>query len=85
MISRTLLVLIALSTPAYAEVVRIEVKSRADVLAGKPFGSAGPYKNFRARSTSPSIHGTAPTRSSPTSTGRRQTPQGRSSSLPIST
>lgn len=46
MISRTLLVLIALSAPAYAEVVRIEVKSRADVLAGKPFGSAGPYETL---------------------------------------
>ena len=43
---RTLLILIALSTPAYAEVVRIEVKSRADVLAGKPFGSAGPYEKL---------------------------------------
>ena len=46
MISRTLLVLIALSAPAYAEVVRIEVKSRADVLAGKSFGSAGPYERL---------------------------------------
>ena len=46
MISRTLLVLIALSAPAYAEVVRIEVKSRADVLAGKSFGTAGPYEKL---------------------------------------
>ena len=38
--------MIALSAPAYAEVVRIEVKSRADVLAGKSFGSAGPYEKL---------------------------------------
>ena len=38
--------LLALSAPAYAEVVRIEVKSRADVLAGKSFGSAGPYEKL---------------------------------------
>ena len=32
--------------PAHAEVVRIEVKSRADVLAGRPFGAAGPYEKL---------------------------------------
>jgi hypothetical protein len=41
-----LAVLLVLSAPAYAEVVRIEVKSRADVLAGKPFGGAGPYEKL---------------------------------------
>ena len=46
MISKALVVFITLSAPAYAEVVRIEVKSRADVLAGKPFGSVGPYEKL---------------------------------------
>jgi hypothetical protein len=46
MFAKMLIVLLALSAPAYAEVVRIEVKSRADVLAGKPFGSAGPYEKL---------------------------------------
>jgi hypothetical protein len=49
MIPRILIVLIALSTPAYAEVVRVEVKSRADVLAGRSFGSAGPYEKIAGR------------------------------------
>jgi hypothetical protein len=43
---KSLAVLLALSASASAEVVRIEVKSRADVLAGKPFGSAGPYEKL---------------------------------------
>jgi Alpha/beta hydrolase domain len=45
MILRTMLCVV-LAAPAYAEVVRIEVKSRADVLAGKPFGAAGPYEKL---------------------------------------
>jgi hypothetical protein len=35
--------------PVYAEVVRIEVTSRADVLAGKSFGAAGPYERLAGR------------------------------------
>ena len=46
MIARILTVLLILSAPAHAEVVRIEVKSRADVLEGKPFGSVGPYEKL---------------------------------------
>lgn len=33
----------------HAEVTRIEVKSRADVLAGKPFGAAGAYEKLSGR------------------------------------
>jgi hypothetical protein len=43
-----LLVLIA-SSPAAAEVVRIDVQSRADVAAGKTFGSTGPYEKLTGR------------------------------------
>src|SRR5262249_6562272 len=32
--------------PCQAEVVRIEVKTHADVLPGKSFGSAGPYEKL---------------------------------------
>jgi hypothetical protein len=38
--------LLLFATPAWADVVRIEVKSRADVLAGQGFGSAGPYEKL---------------------------------------
>src|SRR5258708_10452950 len=31
---------------ARAEVTRIEIASRADVLGGKPFGAAGPYEKI---------------------------------------
>ena len=45
---RTVLILLValFASPGRAEVVRIEVKSRADVLAGKPFGSAGSYEKL---------------------------------------
>ena len=47
MIARTLTALLLLiATPAWAELVRIEVKSRADVLAGQAFGPAGPYEKL---------------------------------------
>ena len=39
-------VLLLFATPAWADVVRIEVKSRADVLAGQAFGAAGPYEKL---------------------------------------
>ena len=38
--------LLLCATPAGADVVRIEVKSRADVLAGQPFASRGPYEKL---------------------------------------
>jgi hypothetical protein len=36
-------------SPAAAEVTRIEVKSRADLIDGKPFGAAGPYEKLIGR------------------------------------
>jgi hypothetical protein len=42
MIRRTAISLMLLAAPVHAEVVRVEVKSRADVLGGKSFGAAGP-------------------------------------------
>ena len=45
MLSRILAAILFVSVtwlPAAAEVVRIEVQSRADLVAGKPFGAAGP-------------------------------------------
>jgi hypothetical protein len=39
-------VLLLFAAPASAELVRIEVKSRADVLAGQAFGAAGPYEKL---------------------------------------
>jgi hypothetical protein len=38
--------LLLFAAPAWADVVRIEVKSRADVLAGRSFGTAGPYEKL---------------------------------------
>jgi hypothetical protein len=47
MTGRTLIAaLLLFASPAWAEVVRIDVKSRADVLAGKAFGTAGPYEKL---------------------------------------
>ncbi len=45
-----LLVSLALLPPAsWSRVVRVEVESRRDVLAGKAFGLAGPYETLRGR------------------------------------
>ena len=50
MISRTLIALLILvAAPVHAEVVRIEVTSRTDVLAGRTFGAAGPYEKLAGR------------------------------------
>ena len=46
MMLRTTLCLMLVAAPVSAEVVRIEVKSRADVLSGKSFGTAGPYEKL---------------------------------------
>ena len=46
MIVRTMIAVILLATPAFADVVRVEVKTRADVLAGQAFGSAGAYEKL---------------------------------------
>ncbi|HLH32763.1 MAG TPA: alpha/beta hydrolase domain-containing protein, partial [Terriglobia bacterium] len=37
------------SIPVHAEVVRIEVKSRADILSGKTFGTAGAYEKLSGK------------------------------------
>src|SRR6185295_9267172 len=44
----TLLVLL-FAVPGRGEVVRIEVKSRADILAGKPFGAAGAFEKLSGK------------------------------------
>ncbi|MGH9382873.1 MAG: alpha/beta hydrolase domain-containing protein [Vicinamibacterales bacterium] len=46
MIPKTLLALILVAAPAYADVVRIEVKSRADILNGQAFTATGPYEKL---------------------------------------
>lgn len=38
-----------LASPIFAEVVRIDVKSRADLVNGQPFGAAGPYEKLSGR------------------------------------
>src|SRR5215510_1722253 len=51
MLGRLLFVVLAgfVALPCQAEVVRIEVKVRGDVLAGKSFGSAGPYEKLSGK------------------------------------
>ena len=39
-----LLLVILAAAPAAADVVRIEVQSRTDLLGGQAFGAAGPYE-----------------------------------------
>ena len=45
---RAFLIAVLTATPLYAEVTRIEVKTRAD-LAGASFGAAGPYEKLTGR------------------------------------
>jgi hypothetical protein len=52
MVSRivaAVLLVCAASLPVAAEVVRVEVRSRADLLEGKPFGTSGPYEKLAGR------------------------------------
>jgi hypothetical protein len=44
-----ILFVFVICTPSAAEVVRIEVRSRADVADGKPFGATGPYEKLAGR------------------------------------
>ena len=37
------------AAPAFAEVVRVEVQSRSDLVGGQPFGAAGPYEKIAGR------------------------------------
>src|ERR1051325_3795570 len=43
---RVMILVLLLAAPLKAEVVRIEVQSRADVLSGKSFGSTGAYEKL---------------------------------------
>jgi hypothetical protein len=49
MMFRRLFVILLFALPLRAEVVRIEVKSRADVLAGQTFGTAGAYEKLSGK------------------------------------
>ncbi len=49
MILKTMLCVVLVAAPVGAEVVRIEVKTRADVLAGQPFGTAGGYEKLSGK------------------------------------
>jgi hypothetical protein len=46
MVLRALMVLLLAAAPAAAEVVRIEVQSRADILGGQAFGAAGAFEKL---------------------------------------
>jgi hypothetical protein len=46
---RTIAVLAFLALPAFADVKRVYVLDRTDVLSGKPFGKAGPYERIVAK------------------------------------
>jgi hypothetical protein len=41
--------LLTTAVPAQAELVRVEIKTRVDVLNGKSFGEAGPYEKLRGK------------------------------------
>jgi Alpha/beta hydrolase domain len=45
-IPRMLVLVLLLAAPLSAEVVRIDVKSRADIAAGEAFGTVGPYEKL---------------------------------------
>jgi hypothetical protein len=47
--SRVIVILGLAATPLSAEVVRIEVQSRGDLVAGQPFGAAGPYEKIAGK------------------------------------
>ena len=49
MIVRTIVAILLLATPLHAEVVRVEIASRADVLAGQAFGKTGSYETLTGR------------------------------------
>src|SRR5207245_10021874 len=49
MFSGVVMLLAVGSAPAFAEVVRIEVQSRSDLVGGQPFGAAGPYEKIAGK------------------------------------
>jgi len=48
-LSRVIVLLALAAAPVSAEVVRIEVTSRADLVGGQPFGAAGPYEKLAGK------------------------------------
>ena len=48
-LSRFVVLLALVAPPVSAEVVRIEVQTRADLVDGQPFGSAGSYEKIAGR------------------------------------
>src|SRR5436309_4201821 len=48
-LARAILLLLVAAAPALAEVVRIEVQSRSDLVGGQPFGAAGPYEKVSGK------------------------------------
>src|SRR5438105_4278965 len=48
-VSRVIVLLALAAAPVSAEVVRIEVTSRADLVGGQPFGAAGPYEKLAGK------------------------------------
>jgi hypothetical protein len=48
-ISRVILFVVLVATPLSAEVVRIEVQSRSDLVGGQPFGAAGAYEKIAGK------------------------------------
>jgi hypothetical protein len=48
-VSRVMLLLCLVASPLSAEVVRIDVQSRTDLLGGQAFGAAGPYEKLSGR------------------------------------
>jgi hypothetical protein len=79
MLSRILAVILFVSvtwSPAAAEVTRIEVQSRADLVAGKAFGTVGPYEKLTGKIYFEVDPPWRRTESSPTSTRLRETRAG---------
>jgi Alpha/beta hydrolase domain len=48
-LARVVLFVTLVASPVAAEIVRIEVHSRSDLLGGQPFGSAGPYEKLAGK------------------------------------
>src|SRR5262249_3582498 len=48
-LARAILILVVVAAPLSAEVVRIDVQSRGDLVGGQPFGAAGPYEKLSGK------------------------------------
>src|SRR2546428_9553347 len=48
-LARAILLLLVAAAPALAEVVRVDVQSRIDLVGGQPFGAAGPYEKLSGK------------------------------------